>query len=112
MSETVRVDQINGRVDFAVLMIREDEFLAVLDRFDPRKPVFGGSQIYKLCTVKNRNGEEINIVVVRATDQHTSAQSLWRTASLKTRFSRLWRSKLTCFHMTTALKPGAGVSWI
>ncbi|WP_184301792.1 phosphorylase family protein [Aporhodopirellula rubra] len=76
MSDTIKIEEIDGRIDFAVLTIRDDEFRAVLDRFKPSRTVLGGKLIYEFATLTNRIGEEITVVVSRTIDQgHGAAQT-------------------------------------
>ncbi|MHC4401202.1 MAG: hypothetical protein ACYTG0_16130, partial [Planctomycetota bacterium] len=75
----VPIDDVRGRVDFAIITIREDEFEAVLDRFSPRQPVEGGKQLYEYCRLTTEAGAECCVAVVRSLEQgQTAAQSVAR----------------------------------
>jgi nucleoside phosphorylase len=79
MTKTIHVSQLRGRIDFAIITIREDEFEAVLKRLEPRIPVVGGKQLYEYCKLGKRDGRFAGIAVVRAYDQGQSvAQSVAR----------------------------------
>ncbi len=77
MSNTIRIEQIRGKIDFAVLTIRPDEFRAVLDKLHPRSSVVGGKELYEYAKIRNESGEEFAIVVSRTSEQgHVAAQAL------------------------------------
>lgn len=79
MPKIVRVNQIKGRVDFALITIREDEFEAALRRFSPYVPVIGSKQDYQYCLIKLPRRRPIAVAIVRAIDQGQSiAQSVAR----------------------------------
>jgi nucleoside phosphorylase/GTPase SAR1 family protein len=77
MTNTIRIEQIRGKIDFAILTIRQDEFKAVLDRFEPRYPVVGGKDLYEYSKILNDFGEEVSVVICRTFEQgHVAAQAL------------------------------------
>ncbi len=79
MNKTVSIKELKGRIDFAIITIREDEFNAVLSRFSPRKPVTGGKQFYEYCLFKTQCDVECGIAIVKAIHQgHNSAHSVTR----------------------------------
>jgi nucleoside phosphorylase len=79
MTNTVRIGDIRGRIDFAILAIREDEFEAVLRRFQPGTPVIDGEQLYFHSVLIRNDGSRVNVAVARAWDQGESiAQSVAR----------------------------------
>ena len=79
----IRIQEIKGKIDFAILTIREDEFEAALQRFQPFQSVIGAKQIYQYCRLKRPDGKEISVAIVRAIDQgQTRAQAAaWLTLS-------------------------------
>jgi nucleoside phosphorylase len=79
MTETIHVKRLRGRIDFAVITIREDEFEAVLNRFCPRQPVMCGKQLYEYCRMQRPDGRIVHVAIVRAFDQgQSAAQSVAR----------------------------------
>ena len=76
MTELLSMDEVKGKVDFAIITIREDEFEAVLDRFNPRQSVDGGRQIYEYCRFTNRAGTEFGVAIVRSLGQGPNPASL------------------------------------
>jgi nucleoside phosphorylase len=79
MTKTIHVNRLKGRIDFAIITIREDEFEAVLRRLQPRTPVVGGRQFYEYCKLRKHDGRSATVAVVRAYDQgQTVAQSVSR----------------------------------
>lgn len=79
MSEVLSLDAIRGKIDFAIITVREDEFEAVLKRFSPRQTIDGGKQLYELCRFANGVGKELSAAIVRSPGQGpSSAQSVTR----------------------------------
>lgn len=79
MTKVVRVSAIKGRIDFAVMTIREDEFEAVLSRLKHRQPVVDGKQFYEYSQVGAQADRRIAVAVVRAYEQGQSvAQQIAR----------------------------------
>ena len=62
---TMRVEDVRGRVDVAILTIRMDEFQAVLGRFDDQVTVEGGKNLYKLAQVTTRSGATTSVAMSR-----------------------------------------------
>jgi nucleoside phosphorylase len=62
--------EIKGKVDFAVITIREDEFRAVLDRF-PGEEVESKHRFYRLSRVPVHDGSTALVAIARAFDQGT-----------------------------------------
>lgn len=76
--QKVQVDDVRGRVDFAILTMREDEYEAVLERLPGRQPV-SGRQLYEYAQVTTSTGAQRGVVVARTTEQgQTAAQSVTR----------------------------------
>src|SRR5258708_5876773 len=76
MAETIHVNQLRGKVDFAVLAIRHDEYAAVLHRFNRTSAVVKGRQGYRYCRVKRSDGKVISIAIMRSLGQgHGPAQA-------------------------------------
>jgi len=74
--KTIHVRRLKGRIDFAIITIREDEFEAVLKRFAVRSPTVGGRQTYQFSRTRRRDGCTVNVAVVRAFDQGQSVATL------------------------------------
>lgn len=69
MTDTLRLNDVIGRIDFAVITIRSDEYQAVLGRFSSRKVIVDGKCLYEYTKLKNQHGEDIQVVVVRTLKQ-------------------------------------------
>ncbi|WP_372720031.1 AAA family ATPase [Novipirellula sp.] len=77
MSDTINVEDIKGKVDFAVITIRPDEFTAVLNRIPKLKIVTHGRWLYQYGTVKTIDNAPVNIAVARTPGQgHGPAQQV------------------------------------
>jgi nucleoside phosphorylase len=77
MSDTIRVESVIGKVDFAVITIRPDEYKAVLARLDNSKIVVDGSCRCEFATIQNANCEGVTVLVGRTSGQgHGAAQRL------------------------------------
>ncbi len=77
MADTIHVNRLRRRVDFAIITIREDEFEAILKRFRPLKTVIHGAQIYEYCRLRRPDGRFAKIAIVRTFDQgHNAAQAV------------------------------------
>lgn len=77
MSDTIRVESVDGKVDFAVITIRPDEYKAVLARLENPLIVVGGSCRCEFATMQNAKGEPVTILVGRTSGQgHGAAQRL------------------------------------
>src|SRR5262249_14421220 len=64
----VDLESFKGKIDFGVISIREDEFLAVLERFAPDRYAMG-SQRYEIGTVPTNGGGCYNFAAVRCVEQ-------------------------------------------
>jgi nucleoside phosphorylase len=64
----VGLESLKGKIDFGIISIREDEFIAVLERFDPVHHAMG-NQRYEIGTVRSNGGGYYNIAAVRCVDQ-------------------------------------------
>lgn len=63
----IPLEDLKGRVDLAILTIREDEFDAVLQRF----PTYGravGMRHYNVCRLELGNGEHYLVAIIRCTE--------------------------------------------
>jgi nucleoside phosphorylase len=80
---TLRREDICGRVDFAILTVREDEFEAVLQRLGQRKPVRGVGQNYEVAAVRDQNGNDRLVAVVRQLEQGQTAAHAATAAILR-----------------------------
>lgn len=74
----VRAEDLKGTVDFAIITIREDEFLAVLQRF-PNQEDVKGNRTYSLTRVELPGGGRYTVVTAKSIEQgEASAQDLAR----------------------------------
>jgi nucleoside phosphorylase len=70
--------EVKGKIDFAIITIREDELRAVLDRF-PGEEVEGQNRFYRLSRVPVRDGSTALVAIARAFEQGTGeAQTVAR----------------------------------
>lgn len=77
MSDTINVESVKGKVDFAVITIRPDEYKAVLDRVSNWKVVTQGRWLYQYSTIETVNKELVNIAIARTPGQgHGPAQQV------------------------------------
>jgi nucleoside phosphorylase len=67
-SMQLAIDRLKGKVDFAILTIREDECDAVLDRFQPRDHT-QGLRRYEVGTLNADNGRTFSFLVGRCVRQ-------------------------------------------
>jgi nucleoside phosphorylase len=73
MSDTISVESLKGKVDFAVITIRPDEYNAVLARLGKKMIVVGGKSRCEFATIHNAYGEPVNILVGRTSGQGQGA---------------------------------------
>jgi purine nucleoside permease len=77
MSDTINVESVKGKVDFAVITIRPDEYKAVLDRVPNWKVVTQGRWLYQYGTIETVNKDLVNIAIARTPGQgHGPAQQV------------------------------------
>lgn len=77
MSDTINIEDVRGKVDFAVITIRPDEYKAVLDRVPNLKIVTQGRWLYQYGTIENVDKEPVNIAIARTPGQgHGPAQQV------------------------------------
>ncbi|EAQ79622.1 phosphorylase family protein [Blastopirellula marina] len=77
MSDTINVKTLKGKVDFAIITIRPDEYKAVLDRIPNRKAVMGGNWLYEYADVETANNEFVSVAIARTQGQgHGPAQQV------------------------------------
>lgn len=76
MVQTKKAKSLRGRIDFVVITIREDEFEAVLHRFKPTMPVYGGKQYYEYAKLRRADGTVVRVAIMRAFDQGQSVAQL------------------------------------
>ncbi|QGJ68705.1 ATPase [Planctomycetales bacterium 10988] len=69
MSETINVGSVRGKVDFAVITIRNDEYEAVWGRVPNLKLVTHGQRFYRYGTIKTVRNESVNIAIARTSGQ-------------------------------------------
>lgn len=82
MTETLRVEEVAGRVDFVIMTVREDEFEAVISRMEGRRPVLGGRQRYEFATL-GEGDRQRTIAAVRQLEQGQSAAQATATRALE-----------------------------
>jgi nucleoside phosphorylase len=74
----MELHEVKGKVDFAIITIREDELRAVLDRF-PGEEVESKNRFYRLSRVAVRDGPTALVAIARAFEQGTGeAQTVAR----------------------------------
>src|SRR5256885_1447986 len=72
---------VRGHVDFAILTIRPDEYEAVLAHFSSRTTLRGSACYYESCRVKQQNGGECRVAIMRMVEQgHGAAHEAARNA--------------------------------
>ena len=64
----VDLESFKGKIDFGVISIREDEFVAVLERFAPDQYAMG-SQRYEIGRVRTNGGGYYTVAAVRCVEQ-------------------------------------------
>lgn len=69
--EEVDISGLKGKVDFGIITVREDEYLAVLQRLRPERMVTG-RQTYSLTRLRTTNQGEYLIASVRCVEQGTA----------------------------------------
>jgi nucleoside phosphorylase/AAA+ ATPase superfamily predicted ATPase len=60
-----------GKIDFGIITIKEEEFRAVLERFNP-DAVIEGNRYYALCRVKISDSDYFQVAIVRCPEQGTN----------------------------------------
>jgi len=90
MSDIPNPASIKGNIDFAVITIRPDEYIAVLARLNQTSIVVGGkSGCCVFATIQNTRGEQVNVLVGRTSGQgHGAAQRLAKNMVID--FSPRW----------------------
>ncbi len=68
-ASNMHIDEIRGKVDVGIITIRDDEFLAVLQRLPDRALVTGGRQLYEFTQVASRDGNTLGVAVMRCLEQ-------------------------------------------
>lgn len=69
----LKLKTVQGKVDFAVITIRPDEYEAVLERFPGRQTVLGGDEKYEYAKFRNSYGELVSVAVARTPGQGNNA---------------------------------------
>ncbi|MCX5643111.1 MAG: hypothetical protein NTZ17_00250 [Phycisphaerae bacterium] len=73
----IHISELTGKVSFAIITVRPDEFPAVLGRFPNAIEVEGGKRPYFYASVTAREGYEIGVVIGRCGEQgHGPAQGM------------------------------------
>jgi len=65
----MNVHEIRGKVDFAIITVREDEFRAVLDHFPPQDQVTGGGRRHSVTRVPVSPSQSYLVTVTRCVEQ-------------------------------------------
>lgn len=60
--------ELQGKIDFAIITIRDDEYEAVLDRFAP-EPSYAGDRRYVISRVQLAGSDYYQVAIARSTDQ-------------------------------------------
>lgn len=81
--QTIRISQIKGRIDFAIIAVLQEEYQAVLDRFPGRIPVVGGRQNYEFCKIHTGDGRIALVAIVRCPDQGHSVGQLVASTTIE-----------------------------
>lgn len=77
MSDTINIASVKGKVDFAVITIRPDEYTAVLDRIPNLRIVTQGRWLYQYGTIETAEKTSVNIAIARTPGQgHGPAQQV------------------------------------
>lgn len=71
--EDIAASSLRGHVDIGIITIREDEFEAMLDRFQSRRHVKGTGSDYQYSRVQTQADEELRVVVARSPAQGQGA---------------------------------------
>jgi nucleoside phosphorylase len=75
--DTLHASTLKGFTQIGIIAIREDEFSAVLERFDDRRHASGRNRFYEHVRVLNKKGNELGIAIGRSPEQgQTSAQAI------------------------------------
>ncbi|QEG38029.1 phosphorylase family protein [Bythopirellula goksoeyrii] len=69
MSDTINVEAVRGKVDFAVITIRPDEYKAVLDRVPDRQVVTQGRWFYEYGSIETADKKPVNVAIARTPGQ-------------------------------------------
>lgn len=71
MADSLNVADLKGKIDIAIISIREDEFEAVLQRF-PMSSFAMGNRLYSICKLPLAQEKELWVAVVRCEEQGTT----------------------------------------
>jgi nucleoside phosphorylase len=75
--ETLHAVSLKGFTQIGIIAIREDEFSAVLERFEGRRHASGRNRFYEHVRVLNNKGHELGIAIGRSPEQgQTAAQAI------------------------------------
>ena len=75
----MKLEEVKGKVDFAIVTIKEEEFRAVLERFKEGQHVESQNRFYWLSQVTARDGSKVLVAIARAFEQGTGeAQAVAR----------------------------------
>lgn len=76
--DAMHVSEVKGRVNYAIISVREDEYRSMLRRFPNRIRVDGGKNVYDFCEF-DLGSQKIGVSFCRTPEQGTSkAQSVAR----------------------------------
>jgi nucleoside phosphorylase len=63
------IADVRGKIDYAILTIRPDEYRAVLAHFSPLTTVRGSACYYECCRVTQKTGSECGVAIMRMVEQ-------------------------------------------
>jgi nucleoside phosphorylase len=64
----MELKDIKGKIDYAIITMKKEEFEAVLDRF-PGKNVLGGNRNYRISEIQTINDQKYLVAVTRCNAQ-------------------------------------------
>ncbi len=69
LAMALRIKDLKGTIDFGIITVKEEEFTALLSKFDRRETISGKDQHYEICTVATPLGTEHRVAITRTLDQ-------------------------------------------
>jgi nucleoside phosphorylase len=67
--ETLHAPSLKGFTQIGIIAIREDEFTAVLERFETRRHAAGQNRYYEHVRLRDKKGNELGIAIGRSPEQ-------------------------------------------
>jgi hypothetical protein len=72
--EILHAESLKGSTQIGIIAVRQDEFDAVLERFEPRRHASGRNRYYEHVRLQGKNGREFGVAIGRCPEQaRTSA---------------------------------------